>query len=69
MAVHYVGDNNPDGVAVGTASTEKVGFHGTTPTTQQVLTTLATGATITTVVTSVQEIIEELQNKGLMGSN
>jgi methanogenic corrinoid protein MtbC1 len=47
----------------------KVGFHGTAPTAQQVLTTLATGATITTVVTSVQEIIEELQNKGLMGAN
>jgi methanogenic corrinoid protein MtbC1 len=69
MSVHYLGDNGPDGMAVGTSSTEKVGFHGTAPTAQQVLTTLATGATITTVVTSVQEIIEELQNKGLMGAN
>lgn len=34
MAIHYLGDNGPDGTCLGTASTEKVGFYGTTPATQ-----------------------------------
>jgi hypothetical protein len=31
MAVYYVGDNGPDGVCLGTATTEKIGFYGKTP--------------------------------------
>lgn len=67
MAVQYIGDNGPDGMCLGTASTEKVGFHGTAPSVQGTLTALATGATIATAVASVQEIIAGLQAKGLFG--
>lgn len=35
MAVTYVGDNNPDGVALGLTASTKVGFYGTTPVTQR----------------------------------
>jgi hypothetical protein len=37
MSVTYLGDNNPDGVGIGTSATEKVGFYGTTPATQRAL--------------------------------
>ena len=69
MATHYLGDNGPDGMCVGTASAEKVAFHGTTPVVQAALTTLATAATIATAVVSIQEIIAGLQAKGLFGTN
>ena len=32
MAVHYLGDNGPDGVCMGTAATvEKIAFYGSSP--------------------------------------
>lgn len=45
----YVGDGRPDGTIVGRASTEKVGFYGTTPVVQRAT---ATTHTTTNVVTS-----------------
>ncbi len=49
MAVHYVGDNGPDGVCIGTASTEKVGFYGATPVTRPSVTWPNTGTATTTL--------------------
>jgi len=28
MAIHYLGDNGPDGTVLGLSSTEKIGFYG-----------------------------------------
>jgi len=64
MTVEYLGDGNSDGTVLGQAG-EKIAFLGGTPSVQATLTALATGATIATVVSSVQEIIAELQSKGL----
>lgn len=35
MAVHYLGDNGPDGTTLGTGTTEKISFYGVTPVVQQ----------------------------------
>lgn len=37
-----VSDSRPDGILVGNASTDKVGFFGTTPAVQQTCTAIAT---------------------------
>lgn len=68
MAVHYLGDNNPDGMAIGTATTEKVAFHGSTPVVQQTITTLDSAATAATVRASVLELITLLRAYGLGSS-
>lgn len=68
MAVHYLGDNGPDGMCVGTATTEKVAFHGSTPVVQQTVTTLDSAATIATVRASVIELIAALRAYGLGSS-
>lgn len=67
MAVHYVGDNGPDGVCVGTASTEKVGFYGTTPITKPSVTwPNTTTATTALNETKVNRIMAALVNLGLI---
>lgn len=44
MAVNYLGDNGPDGLGIGTATTEKVGFYGATPIAQPSAYSFATSA-------------------------
>ena len=51
MAVHYLGDNSPDGACLGTASTEKIGFYGTTPIVRPAITAVTT----TTATTALNE--------------
>ena len=67
MAKEYLGDGNSDGTVLGSASTEKIAFFNGTPSAQVTLTVLATDATIETTTASVNEIIAELQSKGLLG--
>lgn len=48
MAVgKYIGDGNPDGCSLGSATTEKISFYGVTPVTQP---TSASQAAVTTSV-------------------
>lgn len=79
MAVHYLGDNGPDGMAMGTGTSEKIAFYGTTPVTQQASADLATVATaassasfasdqaavVNDLVAAVNEIRSCLVNLGL----
>jgi hypothetical protein len=52
MAIHYLGDNGPDGTVLGLSSTEKIGFFGVaTPIVQPSVTGIAT-TTISQVSTS-----------------
>lgn len=51
MTVHYLGDNSPDGVVLGTATTEKIGFYGGTPIDQPAITAVGT----TTETTALNE--------------
>ena len=52
MAVHYLGDNGPDGTVLGLNSTEKIGFYGVaTPIVQPSVTAIGT-TTIYQVSTS-----------------
>jgi hypothetical protein len=60
----YIGSNKPDGCMIGIASTEKVGFWGTTPCDQPassdqaaVTTSITTTATTTNIETTVNSII------------
>jgi UDP-N-acetyl-D-mannosaminuronic acid transferase (WecB/TagA/CpsF family) len=80
MAVKYLGDYGPDGVCMGRAAADKIGFYGTTPVIQaSTFTAVATtGSTSTTnafgfttaaqadaIVTAVNAIITCLENVGL----
>lgn len=68
MAVHYLGDNNPDGVVMGTGTSEKIGFYGVTPIVQaSVAATTTTTATTTALQTDIDAIRTALQNLGLIG--
>ena len=49
MAVHFLGDNGPDGMTMGTSATEKCSFFGATPVIQQAV-TVNTTATATTAL-------------------
>lgn len=63
----YVGDGRPDGTVVGRASTELIGFYGTTPIVQAtVAATTTTTATTTALQTDVDAIRTALQNLGLI---
>lgn len=67
MAVHYVGDNGPDGVVIGTASTEKVGFYGATPVTRPSVTWPNTGTATTTLnETKVNRLMAALVSVGII---
>ena len=66
MAVHYLGDNNPDGMVLGLTSTEKVGFFGATPVVQQSVTAPATTATTVTNEAAIVSINKALVALGLI---
>lgn len=52
MAIHYVGDGNPDGTVLGNNSSDKLGFYGlTTPVAKQTVTSVTT----TTATTALNE--------------
>lgn len=50
--VHYIGDNRPDGMCLGLTSSEKLGFYGTAPATQQNLTVTTVATTVSVSTTS-----------------
>jgi len=66
MTVEFVGDGNPDGTSFG-QSGEKIAFFGGTPSIKVTLTSLAAAATLATAVLSINELIDELTSKGLIG--
>lgn len=66
MTVEYVGDGNKNGTSFGQEG-EKIAFFGATPSVKVTLTTLASSASIAACVTTVNEIIDELTSKGLLG--
>lgn len=66
MTIEYIGDGNEDGTSLG-QSGEKISFYGGTPSVKVTLTSLASGATLATAVASLNELIDELTSKGLIG--
>lgn len=80
MAVHYLGDNGPDGMCLGTSSTEKVGFFGATPVVKQTDTALVqlsstyttsegfTSAGADAALDAINAILTALSNYGLASS-
>jgi hypothetical protein len=66
MSIHYLGDNGPDGMVVGTSATEKVGFFGTGPVVQQSVTAPAASATTTSNEAAIVSINAALAALGLV---
>jgi hypothetical protein len=66
MAVNYLGDNGPDGMALGTGISEKIAFYGTTPISQRAgaaqATSLVGTASSADVTTDLKAAIIEIQN-------
>lgn len=69
MAAHELHDGNDDGITVGGSATQKVGFFGATPVTQQVVSnSITTTATTTQIETTVLAIRSALLSLGLFTS-
>ena len=66
MAAQQIHDGNDDGVSLGAAATDKVGFFGTTPVVQEVAIADATDAA--TAITQVNAVIAALEAYGLLAS-
>lgn len=66
MPVEVIGDGNEDGTTFG-QNGEKISFFEATPSVKVTLTSLASAATLATAVASVNELIDELTAKGLIG--
>lgn len=64
--VEYLGTNGSGGMCVGKASTDKVGFFGTTPVVQQSVTAPATTATTTTNEAAIKSTNAALVALGLI---
>jgi len=66
MAVYYVGDNNPDGVSLGSGITKLISFYGVTPIAQRALAAQATSlvgtASSTAVNTDMKAALIEVMN-------
>lgn len=67
MAIHYLGDNNPDGVVMGAATSVKLGFYGcSAPISQRAGAAQATSAvgtaSSTDVTTAVKAALIEVMN-------
>jgi len=67
MAVHYVGNNGPDGTCIGKTTSDKVAFFATTPVDQEVHIVDATDAT--TVIAQLNKVIASLEAYGLLASS
>lgn len=64
---NYLSDGRPDGVVLGNASTDKVGFFGTAPVDQPSVTWPNTGTATTTLnETKVNRIMAALVELGLI---
>jgi hypothetical protein len=66
MSIHYLGDNGPDGMVVGTSATEKVGFFGIGPVVQQSVTAPNPSATTATNEAAIVSINAALVALGLI---
>lgn len=66
MAVHYLGDNGPDGVSVGVSTTTKASFYGVTPIVQRSgaaqATSLLSTASSTAIDTVTKAALIEVMN-------
>ena len=67
MAVHYIGDNGPDGASFGTSATEKISFYGATT----IVKPSVTWPNTTTATTAINEkkanrLMAALVNLGLI---
>lgn len=63
------GYNAPDGLQVGKASTEKVGFFGATPVVQAAITAVATATATTTLnETKIDRLYTALRTLGLINT-
>ena len=69
MSVHYLGDNGPDGACLGTGTSEKIAFYGSTPVAQQTVTALATGSTGATITATVQALQAALATLGIVANS
>jgi hypothetical protein len=67
MAIHYLGDNGPDGTVLGTSTTEKIGFYGLATAIVQPSVTYPTAtATTTTNEAAIVSVVTALVNLGLI---
>lgn len=74
MAVEYLNNGNSDGAVLGQSATDKVGFHGATPSDQYAaiadVSVTGTYATDDTPIeTAINSILAALREKGIIASS
>ena len=68
--VEYLGSNASGGMMIGSASTEKVGFFGTTPVVRPSITAVATATATTTLnETKINRLYTALRSIGIIATN
>lgn len=66
MAVNYLGDNGDDGICMGNATTQKIGFYGATPIVKASVAAVTTTRNTTTNGASIAALETALSNLGLI---
>lgn len=71
MGIEYIGNGNPDGTVMGSASTEKLGFFGiATPVVRPSITAVATATATTTLnETKIDRLYTALRNLGIIATD
>lgn len=70
MTVLYTpGTNNDDGHVMGSAATDKIAFHGSTPIVQATVTNITTTVTGDALAVTVKAVITALGNLGLIATS
>lgn len=67
---NYLSDGRPDGVLLGNSASDKVAFHGATPTTQiSYIATITASATLSQIVVNFNALLDALKTRGLIATS
>ena len=67
---NQLSDGRPDGTQLGQSASDKVAFHGATPTTQiSYIATITASATLSQIVVNFNALIDALKTRGLIATS
>jgi hypothetical protein len=67
---NQLSDGRPDGTQLGQSASDKVAFHGATPTTQiSYIATITASATLSQIVVNFNALLDALKTRGLIATS